>query len=281
MVLRLGSTCRWLNGRRRYGFELWLLCDGMCIYPSAAMVLCLVDFGKPSCCIFMKLTAGNFLSKADLLSGRLLCLRKICGRFRSARILERPVSHERVRVMEKDLAILVEEAKAGKDAAMVELFTRFEGMLRHAAYQRHLRVVAEDAYAEAQVSFLRAVRMYDGARGVPFEGWAKAKVYGDLRSFFRRERLHWQREVMPEDSGDGASFWDALADAQEMDGLVVVRELLRQGMQRLSDKERELLELIFVADCTQKEAAKLLGMSQQAAAVVKGRGVRKLRAVME
>ena len=219
------------------------------------------------------------LAKAGLILDRLLFFGWFFVRVGTARRFEGPASHRRVSLMENALAVLVKNAAAGDEAAMEELLARFEGMMKKAAHQRHLLAVAEDAFAEAQLSFLQAVRGYDAARGIPFEGWAKAKVYGDLRSFFRRERLHWQREVVPEGAAgaDELSFWDKLAAPERDDCLFAVRGLLEQAMCILSVKQRRLLELIFFEDKSQKEAAGILGMTQQSAAVLKGRALNRLR----
>ena len=219
------------------------------------------------------------LAKAGLILGRFLFFCPFFVRVGTAQKFEGPASHRRVSLMENALTVLVKNAAAGDEAAMEELLARFEGMMKKAAHQRHLLAVAEDAFAEAQLSFLQAVRGYDAARGIPFEGWAKAKVYGDLRSFFRRERLHWQREVVPERAAgaDELSFWDKLAAPERDDCLFAVRGLLEQAMCILSAKQRRLLELIFFEDKSQKEAAGILGMTQQSAAVLKGRALNRLR----
>lgn len=219
------------------------------------------------------------LAKAGLILGRFLFFCPFFVRVGTAQKFEGPASHRRVSLMENALTVLVENAAAGNEAAMEELFARFEGMLMKAAHQRHLLRVAEDALAEAQMSFLQAVKGYDAARGIPFEGWAKAKVYGDLRSFFRRERLHWQREVMPEApaGSEEESFWDRLQAPAQDECLFAVRELLRQAMTILSEQQRKLLELIFFEDKSQKEAAAVLGMTQQSAAVLKKRALSRLR----
>ena len=107
---------------------------------------------------------------------------------------------------------MVLESQRGNGEVLAELCEKFQGMFFRAARQRHLRTVFEDALQAARESFLRAVRDFDARLGVPFEGFAKRRVYGDLHTFFRRERAYWQREVHPGDDEEGTSFWEGVED---------------------------------------------------------------------
>ena len=87
-------------------------------------------------------------------------------------------------------------------------------LLRAAAGQLHLRTIREDALAEGYVSFVGAVQAYDAGTGVPFAAFAKARVYGDLRTLFRRQRRLWERETLPAVylNGKLAAVWRLGAD---------------------------------------------------------------------
>ena len=172
----------------------------------------------------------------------------------------------------------IEAAAKGDAAAMNSLFISYEGLMQKAARQRHLLPVQEDALAEARLSFLTAVRSYDASLGVPFAGYAKAKLYGDLRTFFKRSRRQWQREVFPAAAGDaeGVSFWDTLAapaPAASLDDIYAVADAILQ----LPDRQQQLLHLLYEKEYTQKAAAAELGITQQAAAAMKNRAIKKLK----
>jgi len=175
----------------------------------------------------------------------------------------------------------IEAAAQGNAAAMNSLFASYEGLLQKAARQRHLLPVQEDALAEARLSFLAAVHSYDAARGVPFAGYVKAKVYGDLRTFFKRSRRQWQREVFPTASGDtdGVSFWDTLAapsPSASLDDIYAVADAILS----LPDRQQQLLHLLYEKEYTQKAAAAELGITQQAAAAMKNRAIKKLKELL-
>ena len=172
-------------------------------------------------------------------------------------------------------------AVQGDSDALATLYQNYEGLLKKASRQPHLLSISDEAFAEARLSFFEAITDFDPARGVPFPGYAKAKVYGDLRTLFKRERRHWQREILPADtrSEDGreSSFWEALADPTDANEALLQHETIRTALQKLPLRQQQLIRLLFFEEKTQKEAAALLGISQQAAASMKTRALKKLR----
>lgn len=177
---------------------------------------------------------------------------------------------------------MVLESQRGNGEVLAELCEKFQGMFFRAARQRHLRTVFEDALQAARESFLRAVRDFDAALGVPFEGFAKRRVYGDLHTLFRRERAYWQREVHPGDDEEGKSFWESVEDETASDAPMhfALKDALLAAMRTLSEREKELLSLVYLADWSLKEAAAKLGLSAAYAAVVKRRALQKLKKLL-
>ena len=159
---------------------------------------------------------------------------------------------------------------------MEALVLQYEGLCRKAAGQSHLAPLGEDALSAARESFLHAVREFDAARGVPFPGFAKAKVYGDLRTLFKKARRQWQREVLPEGAEEGSVF-DAVPDERDTMRDFEADDSFRSILAPLPEKPRRLLTMLYANGLTQKEAAAKLGMSQQATAVMKARALKTLR----
>lgn len=170
----------------------------------------------------------------------------------------------------------IESAKKGDKNAMTALAAQYEGLCRKAAGQSHLAPLGEDALSAARESFLYAVREFDAARGVPFPGFAKAKVYGDLRTLFRKSRRQWQREVLPECAEKGSVF-EAVPDTRDAVRIFEANDAFRDMIAPLPEKPKRLLTLLYAKGLTQKEAAAKLGVSQQAAAVMKARALKTLR----
>lgn len=176
-------------------------------------------------------------------------------------------------------AVDLHAAKAGDEAAFARLLSDYGGLLAKAAHQRHLAPIADEAEALALASFWEALRSYDEARGVPFPGWAKAKVYGDLRTLFKQSRRRWNREVLAlerdsEEEGDHLERFGgpdpALAAVEEDDAFA-------HRLSALSPRPRQLLFLLYREDLTESEAARRLNISQQAVSAMKRRALHKLR----
>ena len=177
---------------------------------------------------------------------------------------------------------MVLESQRGNAEVLAELCEKFQGLFFREARQRHLRTVFEDALQTARESFLRAVRDFDATLGVPFEGFVKRRIYGDLHTFFRRERAYWQREVHPGDDEDGQSFWASVEDeaAGGAPARFLLQETLAAAMNTLSAREKELLSLVFLAGWSLKDAAAKIGLGAAYAAVVKRRALQKLKKLL-
>ena len=181
----------------------------------------------------------------------------------------------------KETRELVRRAQAGDKAAADELLAAFLPLIRKAAGQAHLSTVREDAEQEAALSFLWAVANFDEARGVPFEGFAKAIVYGRVRTFFLRERRRWQREVLPfekeDEDGNTEDFFEDVADSREEIGAVDEADAFRVRLSPLSERDRKILSLYYEGGLTLREIGKLLHIRENAVSVYKSRAVEKLR----
>ena len=163
---------------------------------------------------------------------------------------------------------------------MTSLLKQYEPLLSKASHQSHLLTIAEDAFAEAQEVFVRVVYRYDMSSGVPFAGFAKRIVYGRMRTLFRQARQNWQWEVLPknydsdEDEGD---FWMTIADGHDDIGSLVDHEFLRTALDKLTPRQREVIDLLYFQDMNQADVASKLGISQQAVAKLKGKAIKAMR----
>lgn len=176
---------------------------------------------------------------------------------------------------------LVALAQIGNAAALETLCVRFCGMLYKASRQRYLRAMEEDAYQTASESFLKAVRDYDFTRGVPFEGYARQKVYGDLLTYFRTVRRRWDREVVPAATESGEDFFDLVEGDPSPERSVVTRESLRQAIATLTEREKQILALLYVEGRTLKEAAERVALSVKGVFSARTRILKKLRSVLD
>jgi len=172
---------------------------------------------------------------------------------------------------------LVLKAQASDQAAVLKLLDQFQPLIHKAAWQSHLNPIREDALSQAYISFLEAVKMYNPSRNIPFAGYAKAKIYGDIRTFFKQNRRNWQREVSTEYETAGQTILDQLfaptTDIDDSLDKIYVQTLLAQ----LPRKQKQVLWQTIIHDKTQKETALLLHLSQQSIAALQKKALNSLR----
>ena len=168
-------------------------------------------------------------------------------------------------------------ARQGDETALAYLFSAYEGLLAKAARQRHLAPLGDDAQEAARVSFWDAVISYDPTRGVPFPGWAKAKVYGDLWTLFKQARRRWNREILPGNDDEGAGFTARLSAPDAALERIFDDDAFLALLWPLTPRAQKLLRLLYQEGLTQREAAARLGISQQAASAMQKRALKKLR----
>lgn len=171
----------------------------------------------------------------------------------------------------------LQAARQGDEAALAYLFSAYEGLLVKAVRQRHLAPLGDDAQEAARVSFWDAVISYDPTRGVPFPGWAKAKVYGDLWTLFKQARRRWNREILPGNGDEGADFTARLSAPDAALERIFDDDAFLALLRPLTPRAQKLLRLLYQEGLTQREAAARLGISQQAASAMQKRALKKLR----
>lgn len=171
----------------------------------------------------------------------------------------------------------LQAARQGDEAALAYLFSAYEGLLVKAARQRHLAPLGDDAQEAARVSFWDAVISYDPTRGVPFPGWAKAKVYGDLWTLFKQARRRWNREILPGNGDEGADFTARLSAPDAALERIADDDAFLALLRPLTPRAQKLLRLLYQEGLTQREAAARLSVSQQAASAMQKRALKKLR----
>ncbi len=172
---------------------------------------------------------------------------------------------------------MVNQAQQGNKSCAEALFLRFVGLLKKAAGQNHLRPIREEALSEAKLSFMEAISAYDASRGIPFAGYAKAKVYGDLRTLFKRERRTWQREASANESaGEGLELIDIIPDPQNPFDQLLSKLELDAALKQLTPKQQIALYLCFVLDLSQSQAARQLHTSQQVLSARQSRALARL-----
>ena len=145
-----------------------------------------------------------------------------------------------------------------------DLYAYVAGLLRD-------RSAAEEVTSQAFERAWRKRRRIDSRKGS-----ARAWLFGIARNAaldeLRRRSRH--SELDPEDAGAADAATRAAGDPAEV---AVRRTALRQAMEGLSGRERELVALKFFAGLSNAEIAQVIGTSESNAGTKLHRAVEKLR----
>ncbi len=168
----------------------------------------------------------------------------------------------------------------GDRESFAQFYDRFSRVLYSIAY-RLLRneQAAEDVLQEVFVQIWAKAPTYDPARGKPLT-WAvtltRHRAIDLIRSTQRRGKLHenMKREAQSDEKFDDQDSFLAVAAGEQ-------NAFVRQALQKLSDDQREAIELAFFASLTQTEIAERLNQPLGTVKARIRRGLIKLRGLIE
>jgi RNA polymerase sigma-70 factor (ECF subfamily) len=190
-------------------------------------------------------------------------------------------------------SLLIRRIRSGEAEAWEELIVRFEGrLLAFVSSRVRNRASAEDVVQETFIGFLTSLPNYDARRSL--EGYLFSIAAHKLTDHLRREG---RRPALPLTPGgsESSSHWEPPAGARAASS--IVRSGERRGLEenalaaaiegqldhwrKRGDWQKiECVELLLVRGWANKEAARRLGISEQAVANHKFEFLAKLRAAV-
>ena len=202
---------------------------------------------------------------------------------RNEEMLPRPARWEHAPLTKAEEDAVIARAVRGEAGAMAEMHARYRGLIVNESRASYLRnaALAADAESIALLAFIEALHDYDPKHGALFAGFAKGRVHHALYTEFRRERRLWERTCHPEQSAEGRDAWERCGGTEDMaavDLRLLVRRILHSVMHRLTEREKEILNLHYYRDLTLRRIAVLLGTSASAVSKSKANLLKKLRA---
>ena len=180
--------------------------------------------------------------------------------------------------LDAEIALLQRVAQ-GDRVSFETLYDRFSGVLFSTAYRvLNNQEAAEDVLQDVFIQIWEKAPLYDPARGKPMT-WAvtltRNKAIDRLRSTVRRNRLQddVEREAETFEQFDDRSSFDAVAAGE-------TNQIVRDAIQKLSNDQREAIELAFFSSLTQTEIAERLHEPLGTIKARIRRGMMKLREVL-
>jgi RNA polymerase sigma-70 factor (ECF subfamily) len=173
---------------------------------------------------------------------------------------------------EQETYSLVERAREGDREAYASLFDRFHDEIYRFATRRIGDPVAgQDAAAETFADAFSGIRRFHQT-GAPFEAWLYTIARRRIVDQVRLRARHDHAELPSNDTGQPSSggHEPSVVDALLLRGLIA----------RLSETERDVLELRFMEDLDVEQTALRLGKQPGAVRVMQHRALTKLRTMM-
>jgi RNA polymerase sigma-70 factor (ECF subfamily) len=188
---------------------------------------------------------------------------------------------------------LLERAAAGDEAAVAELFAGYRARVRRSVALRLDRRLAArlDVSDVLQDAFLEASRRlpdYLRQRPLPFGLWlawlAREKVIALHRQHLDADKRAVAREAPPLPVDASSCFVRALAGHEPSPSAIMAEaeaaERLRLALGRLDDDERDLILWRHFEQLTNRDIARMLGISEAAAAKRYVRALERLRGLL-
>lgn len=181
-------------------------------------------------------------------------------------------------MISEELNKLVTEAKAGEEAALMEVIRRF-APLKIKLIKKYFGYGLDwdDFLSEGDRLIIEAVADYDPAKNVPFEAYLKIRLrylYQNIRAK-KKQLIYLDQEI-----GDGITIADTLeSDDPPIDEPIIGKDEsdeVREAINSLTERQKTIIELYYYQGKSIRQCAEIMGISYQTAVELKGRAVRSL-----
>jgi RNA polymerase sigma-70 factor (ECF subfamily) len=163
---------------------------------------------------------------------------------------------------------LVIRAKAGDHGAFTMIYERYStAIYRYIYFRVGEAELAEDIQAEVFLRMLEGMERYED-RGWPISAWLYRIAHDRTVDTMRRRR---NRQHIPLEA------WSGMCEGP--DSTVDVRldhEELKRTLNDLTDEQRQVILLRFMADMSVQEVAKKLGRTEGSVKALQHRGIQSL-----
>ena len=186
--------------------------------------------------------------------------------------------------MYKELNDLLDQGKKGDLESIQEILDRVQGLIFN-SIQRYYnnKHEYEDLMQEGNLVVLESIKDFDESRGVYFLGYVKTTLrYTYLNK--HKEKHHLSLNVAVGDDGenelmdllesDERSILDILIDSEERCGL-------RDALEKLTDRQREVIIAYYIEGLSINDIAKRLGITYRTIVNTKTRALEILRESMK
>ena len=179
--------------------------------------------------------------------------------------------------MDEELLPLTASDQSGEGASPRSVAERDLPLVKHAA-SRFIGRGEElsDLIQIGAVGLLKAAERFDPSRGTRFSTYAYSMITGEIMRYLRKRRGLC---IVSLDGilNEGLFPADSVLQRQDEFEQAEDRVLAEQMISSLPERERELIRLRYYSGLTQREAGRLLGVSQPQVSRIERRALLRLR----
>lgn len=163
---------------------------------------------------------------------------------------------------------LIVRAKSGDHNAFAQIYERYApAIYRYIYFRVGEAELAEDLQAEVFLRMYEGLQRYE-ERGWPISAWLYRIAHDRTVDTMRRRR---HRRHVP------FELWDGSCDGPESSvGVQLEHEELRRTLRDLTDDQRTVLTMRFMADMSVQEVARTLGRTEGSVKALQHRGIQSL-----
>ncbi|SKA93892.1 RNA polymerase sporulation-specific sigma factor [Caloramator quimbayensis] len=166
--------------------------------------------------------------------------------------------------------------------ARLEILKSFEPLIKKCIkYYVHDREYYSDAMQEGYYIILKCIYNYDFDKEYPFEGYVKSSLIFGIRNFAKKIKYNVSLdEQMSDEGGCLYDFLESDINVEEEYGHKDDIRRLKDAMDKLSDKQRKVIEEVYFKNKSMVEICKSRRCHYMAVTKMKDRALKKLREEM-
>ncbi|MFU0800886.1 MAG: sigma-70 family RNA polymerase sigma factor [Xylanivirga thermophila] len=175
---------------------------------------------------------------------------------------------------------LVKMAKKGDTNASKYIIGKLNPLICSAINRYAYKMERDDAYQEAVIIIMDCIKSYDEKLQVPFLSYVKSKLYYGMLNISKKYRplISLDKSIGDEDAltyidileDENADIWNIYVKTEDF-------KMLYKAIDRLSQKQKEVILLYFFNELSLKEIASIRGVHYKTVLGLKNRAIQALR----